>query len=58
MLDPNYPTWFSMASVPAGANIQFKFFIKHSDGTVTWEGGSNHTYTVPSSGTGNVTVAW
>jgi hypothetical protein len=23
-----------------------------SDGTVTWEGGSNHNYTVPSSGTG------
>ena len=58
LLDPNYPTWFSLASVPAGASIQFKFFIKHTDGTVTWEGGSNHTYTAPSSGTGNVTVAW
>ena len=58
LLDPNYPTWFSLASVPAGANVQFKFFIKHADGTVTWEGGSNHTYTVPGSGTGSVTVAW
>jgi glycosidase len=58
LLDPNYPTWFIMASVPAGASIQYKFFIKHSDGTVTWEGGSNHTYTAPTSGTGSVSVGW
>jgi glycosidase len=58
LLDPAYPTWFIMASVPAGAGIQYKFFVKHSDGTVTWEGGSNHTYTAPTSGTGSVSVAW
>ena len=27
-------------------------------GTVTWEGGANHSYTVPTSGTGFVTVTW
>ena len=58
MLDPAYPTWFTMAGVPAGMSIQYKFFIKKADGSVVWEGGSNHTYTVPSSGTGSVTVAW
>ena len=58
LLDPNYPTWFSMASVPAGATIQYKFFIKKADGSIVWEGGSNHTYTAPTSGTGSVTVAW
>ena len=58
MLDPNYPTWFLNASMPAGTNIQFKFIKIASDGTVTWENGSNHQYTVPSSGTGYVTVSW
>jgi len=47
-----------MASVPAGANIQYKFFIKKADGSIVWEGGSNHTYTVPASETGSVSVAW
>lgn len=58
LLDPGYPTWFILASVPAGASLQYKFFVKHSDGTVTWEGGSNHTYTAPTSGTGAISVAW
>ena len=58
LVDPAYPTWFSMASVPAGATVQYKFFIKKADGSIVWEGGSNHTYTAPSSGTGSVTVAW
>ena len=58
MLDPNYPNWFLNVSLPAGAQVQFKFIKIASDGTVTWEGGSNHTYTVPSSGTGLVDVTW
>lgn len=58
MLDPNYPNWFLNASVPAGATIQFKFIKIAANGTVTYEGGSNHTYTVPSSGTGSVNVSW
>lgn len=58
MLDPNYPNWFLNASVPAGQNIQFKFIKIAADGTVTWENGANHTYTVPTSGTGFVTVNW
>ncbi|MGC2245576.1 MAG: alpha-amylase family glycosyl hydrolase [Terriglobales bacterium] len=58
MLDPNYPNWFLNASMPAGTNIQFKFLKIAADGTVTWENGSNHTYTVPSSGEGYVNVNW
>lgn len=58
MLCPNYPTWFTMASLPAGLPIQYKFFVKKANGTVQWEGGSNHTYTAPSSGTGAISVAW
>jgi glycosidase len=56
--DPNYPNWFVMASVPACWNIQFKFIIIRSDGSVQWENGSNHSYTAPCSGTGYVNVNW
>jgi hypothetical protein len=58
MLTPNYPNWFLNASVPAGQTIQFKFIKIAANGAVTWENGSNHTYTVPTSGTGNVNVNW
>ncbi|MBC8029894.1 MAG: hypothetical protein H7Z16_07270 [Pyrinomonadaceae bacterium] len=58
MLTPNYPNWFITASVPAGQTIQFKFIKLASGGAVTWESGSNHTYTVPTSGTGFVNVNW
>ncbi len=58
MLDPNYPNWFLNASLPAGTPVQFKFIKIAANGTVTWENGSNHQYTVPSSGTGSVNVNW
>jgi hypothetical protein len=58
MLPPNYPNWFLNASVPAGQTIQFKFIKIAANGAVTWENGANHSYTVPSSGTGFVTVNW
>jgi glycosidase len=58
MLTPNYPNWFLNASVPAGQTIQFKFIKIAANGGVTWEAGSNHSYTVPTSGTGSVNVNW
>lgn len=58
MLDPNYPNWFLNVSAPAGAQIQFKFIKIASNGSVTWENGNNHTFTVPTSGVGFVNVNW
>lgn len=58
MLDPNYPNWFLNVSLPAGAAVQFKFIKIAANGTVTWENGSNHLYTVPTSGTSSVNVSW
>jgi len=58
MLAPNYPNWFLNVSLPARQTVQFKFLRIQSDGNVTWESGANHSYTVPSSGTGFVTVNW
>jgi hypothetical protein len=52
------PSWFLIVSVPAGQTIQFKFLKIAADGTLTWEEGNNHTYTVPTSGEGSVTVNW
>ncbi len=40
-----------------GASIQYKYIMKQG-GTVTWEGGSNRTYTVPTSGAGTRTDTW
>jgi glycosidase len=58
MLNPSYPAWFINASMPAGQAIQFKFIKIDQNGNVTWEGGANHTYTVPPSRTGFVNVTW
>jgi hypothetical protein len=58
MLTPNYPNWFINASAPAGVTLQYKFIKIAANGAVTWEAGANHTYTVPTSGTGFVTVNW
>ncbi|NUO58065.1 MAG: alpha-amylase [Hamadaea sp.] len=58
MLAPNYPTWYVTASVPACTTIQFKFLKITSGGAVTWENGTNHSYTAPCSGTGSTTVGW
>jgi hypothetical protein len=51
------PTWYYDVSVPAGKTINFKF-IKKNGSTITWEGGSNHTFTTPANATGTVTVNW
>ncbi len=40
-----------------GDTIEYKYIVKQGS-SVTWEGGSNHTYTVPTSGTGSVTDNW
>lgn len=58
MLAPNYPEWFLNVSLPAGQNVQFKFIDIQANGNVIWENGANHSYTVPTSGTGFETVNW
>lgn len=53
-----YPTWFMDVNVPAGTKIEYKFIKKDSSGNVTWESGSNHVITTPSSGTAEISVNW
>lgn len=52
-----YPTWYFDVSVPAGTPLEFKF-VKKNGSVVTWEGGANHTFTTPTSGTATVVVNW
>jgi len=53
----SYPNWYTDVSVPAGTTISYKFLKKSANPTV-WEGGSNHTFTTPASGTATVNVNW
>jgi hypothetical protein len=58
MLDPNDPDWFLNVSLPAGKPVEFKFIAIRADGSVVWENGANHTYAVPTAGTGSLNVTW
>ena len=58
MLDPNYPDWFLNVSLPAGQVVEFKFIVIRSDGSVVWENGANHRFTVPAAGTASVGADW
>ena len=44
-------------SVPAGATVQFNFFVLYQDGASTPES-TVHNYTVPSTGVGTTAVVW
>ena len=55
---PNYPIWTLTAYLPAGTNIEFKAIKKDANGNVTWQDGVNRTYSVPASGTGQITINW
>ena len=54
-LCPNKPSCFLDISVPAGAKIQFKYFVTAKDGSVRWQESQEHTYAVPTIGTGRAT---
>ncbi len=51
-LCPRAPECFLDISVPAGARIQYKYFVTRKDGTIRWQETKTHEYTVPTSGTG------
>ncbi|WP_433040075.1 carbohydrate-binding module family 20 domain-containing protein [Dactylosporangium sp. CS-033363] len=57
-LSANGSSWTGTVSLPAGTAIEYKFITKTSSGTVTWEPGNNHTYSVPASGSGTVSTTW
>jgi glucoamylase len=54
-LDPAaYPVWRNRVNLPASTAVQYRYFRKNDDGTVTWEnlpGGGNRSFSTPASGT-------
>lgn len=40
------PLWYGSVKLPAGAQIQYKYIRKESDGSVTWESDPNRGFTV------------
>jgi glucoamylase len=48
-----YPVWSNTVNLPAASAIQYKYYRKNADGSVTWEnlpGGGNRMLNTPSSG--------
>lgn len=43
----NCHIWYTELSLPAGMSFQYKYIRKRTDGTITWEGDPNRSYTVP-----------
>lgn len=50
----NYPVWRNALNLPSSTTVQYKYFRKNDDGSVTWEalpGGGNRSLVVPAAGT-------
>nr|WP_233562011.1 glycoside hydrolase family 15 protein [Sorangium cellulosum] len=59
----SYPVWKNRVNVPASSSVQYKYYRKNANGSVTWEnlsGGGNRTMGTPATGTLtlNDTVTW
>lgn len=48
--DDMFPNWTARAALPAGAHVEYKFVVRHADGSIAWEPGANRTVDVPSTG--------
>ncbi|QNP73074.1 alpha amylase C-terminal domain-containing protein [Streptomyces roseirectus] len=53
-----YPVWSGTVSVPANTTFEYKYIKKDGSGTVTWESGTNRTYTTGSSSGYTISDTW
>ncbi|GIH21677.1 alpha-amylase [Rugosimonospora africana] len=53
-----YPVWRLTAALPPSTSIEYKYILKDGAGNVTWESGSNRTYTTPPSGSATLNDTW
>lgn len=58
MSSASYPTWTTTVDLAPGTSIEYKFITRDASGTVTWENGSNRTYTTGSSGSVTLSSTW
>ncbi|WP_089101231.1 carbohydrate-binding module family 20 domain-containing protein [Streptomyces hyaluromycini] len=54
----SYPTWSKLAIVPKSTTFEYKFIKKDSSGTVTWESGTNRSYTTGTSSGYTTSDTW
>ena len=54
----SYPTWSRTVIVPKSTTFEFKYVKKDSSGNVTWESGTNRSYTTGSSSGYSTTDTW
>ncbi|GAA3342516.1 hypothetical protein GCM10020358_37750 [Amorphoplanes nipponensis] len=45
-----YPVWSGGTGLPPGTAVAYKYVLRNSDGSVTWEGGANRTTVTPPTG--------
>ncbi|MFE0464730.1 carbohydrate-binding module family 20 domain-containing protein [Kitasatospora sp. NPDC058965] len=53
-----YPVWSKTVSISPNTSFQYKYIIKDSAGNVTWESGSNRSYTTGASGAVTLNDSW
>jgi alpha-amylase len=53
-----YPVWRGTVTLPANTYVEYKYIIKNSDGSITWEPGNNHSFTTGASGNGSLNDTW
>ncbi|GAA3789010.1 carbohydrate-binding module family 20 domain-containing protein [Streptomyces coacervatus] len=54
----SYPTWSKLVIVPKSTAFTYKYIKKDSSGTVTWESGTNRSYTTGSSSGYSTSDTW
>jgi len=53
-----YPTWSRLVIVPQSTGFEYKYIKKDSSGTVTWESGSNRTYSTGTASAYSTADTW
>lgn len=53
-----YPIWSGAHQLPPNTTVQYKYFKKNPDGTITWENGDNRTVVTPPTGTLTLNDTW
>ncbi|GIF16483.1 carbohydrate-binding module family 20 domain-containing protein [Actinoplanes teichomyceticus] len=53
-----YPTWSRSVIVPKSTSFTYKYLKKDASGNVTWESGSNRSYTTGTAGSYTVNDTW
>ncbi|MFJ9036828.1 carbohydrate-binding module family 20 domain-containing protein [Streptomyces sp. NPDC102406] len=53
-----YPLWSGTHQLPPDTAVQYKYFKKNPDSTITWESGDNRAVVTPTSGTLTINDTW